>query len=176
MRTQRAEGEAHPYGAHVSIVEVDVATGRVEVLQHTSVDDCGVVLQPTFVEGQQHGGAAAGIGQALFEQIEHDPSGNPLTASLLFYLLPTASDLPRFDTHTMSTPTDRNPLGTRGIGENGCNGATAAVHNAVIDAVSPYGVEHVDLPLTPERVWAACAAGRGSRRLDERTSPPHAAT
>ena len=154
-RSQGVSGDAHPYGTHVSVVEVDIETGRVTVLAHTAVDDCGTVLQPVFVAGQQHGGSVAGIGQALFECMIHDPDGTPLTSSFLFYLLPSAADLPCIDAHTISTPTDRNPLGTRGIGENGCNGATAAVHNAVLDALWPDGVEHIDLPLTPERVWAA---------------------
>lgn len=155
IRSQGADGDAHPYGTHVSVVEVDVETGGVTVLAHTAVDDCGTVLQPTFVAGQQHGGSVAGIGQALFEHVAYDADGTPLASSFLFYLLPSAADLPSIDAHTMSTPTDRNPLGTRGIGENGCNGATAAVHNAVLDALWPDGVEHVDLPLTPERVWAS---------------------
>jgi carbon-monoxide dehydrogenase large subunit len=154
------DGEAHPYGTHVSVVEVDVETGEIVLLTHTAVDDCGVVLQPAFVAGQQHGGSAAGIGQALFEHVAHADDGTPLTSSFLFYLLPSAADLPPIDAATMSTPTLRNALGTRGIGENGCNGATAAVHNAVIDAIAPYGVEHLDLPLTPERVWAACRSAR----------------
>jgi carbon-monoxide dehydrogenase large subunit len=158
VRSQGADGEAHPYGAHVSVVEVDVETGAVTLLAHTAVDDCGVVLQPVFVEGQQHGGSVAGVSQALFEHVAYDPDGTPLTSSFLFYLLPSAAELPRIGTRTMSTPTGRNALGTRGIGENGCNGATAAAHNAVVDALSPYGVEHVDLPLTPERVWAAVRA------------------
>jgi carbon-monoxide dehydrogenase large subunit len=115
-----------------------------------------VVLQPTFVAGQQHGGSVAGIGQALFEHVTHDGDGNAVTSSFLFYLLPSAAELPLIDAHTMSTPTSRNRLGTRGIGENGCNGATASAHNAVLDALWPRGVEHLDLPLTPERIWSAC--------------------
>ena len=158
IRSESVGGEAHPYGTHVSVVEVDIETGMARLLTHTAVDDCGVVLQPAFVEGQQHGGAAAGIGQALLECVSFDDAGLPETASLLFYLLPTAPDLPMFTTATMSTPTERNALGTRGIGENGCNGATAAVHNAVVDALAPLGVEHVDLPLTPERIWRAIDA------------------
>lgn len=157
IRSGPVDGEAHPYGAHVSVVEVDTDTGHVRLLAHTAVDDCGVVLRPRFVDGQQHGGSAAGIGQALLECVSFDHTGIPETASLLFYLLPTATDLPSFSTDTFSTPTTRNALGTRGIGENGCNGATAAVHNAVIDALTPFGVEHIDLPLTPERIWRATA-------------------
>jgi carbon-monoxide dehydrogenase large subunit len=142
----------------VSVVEVDTETGVIRLLSHTAVDDCGVVLQPTFVAGQQHGGSAGGLGQALFEHVAFDEDGNPLTGSFLSYLLPSSADLCSIDAHTMSTPTARNALGTRGIGENGCNGATAAVHNAVLDAVSTRGIEHIDLPLTPERVWNALEA------------------
>lgn len=155
LRSGQADGEAHPYGTHVSVVEVDLDTGSIRLLAHTAVDDCGIVLQPAFVTGQQHGGSAAGISQALWECASFDADGQPEAASLLFYLLPTATDLPMFTTATMSTPTARNALGTRGIGENGCNGATASVHNAVMDALSPLGIEHVDLPLTPERIWRA---------------------
>jgi len=154
-RSEPTAGEAHPYGTHVSIVEVDTETGHIDLLAHTAVDDCGVVLQPGFVAGQQHGGSVAGIGQALFECVSFDGHGNPETSTLLFYLLPSAAELPAIDVHTMSTPTARNTLGTRGIGENGCNGATASVHNAVLDALTSFDVEHIDLPLTPERVWAA---------------------
>ena len=158
IRSQSVAGEAHPYGTHVSVVEVDVETGAVTLLAHVAVDDCGVVLQPVFVAGQQHGGSAAGVGQALFEHVAYDPDGTPLTSSLLFYLLPSAAEFPAFVVDTISTPTSRNPLGTRGIGENGCNGATAAAHNAVLDALWARGVEHLDLPITPERVWGAVRA------------------
>ena len=154
-RSESVEGEAHPYGTHVSIVEVDTDTGGISLLAHTALDDCGVVLQPTFVAGQQHGGSVAGVAQALFETVSFDGYGNPEAATFLTYLLPAASELPSIDAHTMSTPTGRNRLGTRGIGENGCNGATAAAHNAVMDALSPHGVDHIDLPLTPQRVWEA---------------------
>lgn len=161
-RHEPAGGEAHPFGAHVSIVEVDPETGSVALVAHTAVDDCGVVLEPAVVEGQQHGGSVAGLAQALFEHVSHDEVGNPEAATFMSYLLPAAADVCAVDAHTMSTPTSRNPLGTRGIGENGCNGATAAAHNAVIDALTPFGIEHIDLPLTPERVWRALQA----------TSPP----
>ncbi len=156
-RSESVAGEAHPYGTHVSVVEVDVDTGRIDLLAHTALDDCGTVLQPTFVAGQQHGGSAAGIAQALFESVSFDEYGNPEASTFLTYLLPGPTELPSITAHTISTPTARNALGTRGIGENGCNGATAAVHNAVIDALTPYGIEHIDLPLTPQRVWRAIA-------------------
>lgn len=155
VRHASTDGEAHPYGAHATVVDVDPDTGAVRLLRHVAVDDCGVVLQPTFVEGQQHGGSVAGIGQALWEAATFDADGNPEGASFMTYLLPSITEVCPITTDTLGTPTQRNALGTRGIGENGCNGATAAVHNSVMDALSPFGVEHVDLPLTPERLWRA---------------------
>ena len=155
VRNESVDGAAHPSGTHVSIVEVDTETGEVIVLTHVSVDDCGTVLQPNLLEGQQHGGAVAGISQALFESVDYDPMGNPVTSSFATYGLPAASELCSILTETVGQPTERNQLGTRGIGENGCNGATAAVHNAVMDALSDHGVEHIDLPLTPLRIWSA---------------------
>ncbi|MEO6651051.1 MAG: xanthine dehydrogenase family protein molybdopterin-binding subunit [Ilumatobacteraceae bacterium] len=157
-RTESVAGAAHPYGAHITVVEVDTETGAVTLLAHTAVDDCGTVLQAAVVTGQQHGGSVAGLSQALFESATFDDDGLPEGSTLLTYLLPSAADLPSLDVHTMSTPTDRNPLGTRGIGENGCNGATASAHNAVIDALARFGIEHIDLPLTPERIWTALAS------------------
>jgi carbon-monoxide dehydrogenase large subunit len=161
VRRAATDGEAHPYGAHATVVEVDPDTGAVRLLRHVAVDDCGVVLQPTFVEGQQHGGSVAGIGQALWESATFDADGNPEGGSFMTYLLPTITEVCPITTDTLGTPTRRNMLGTRGIGENGCNGATAAVHNAVMDALSPFGVEHVDLPLTPERLWRAARKPTG---------------
>ena len=154
-RTESVAGAAHPYGAHVTVVEVDTETGGVTLLAHTAVDDVGTVLNAPVVAGQQHGGSVAGVGQALFEHVGFDAHGLPQHSTLLTYLLPSAADLPMLGVETMSTPTARNPLGTRGVGENGCNGATPAAHNAVLDALAPLGIEHIDLPLTPERIWSA---------------------
>lgn len=154
-RYEAVADAAYPYGTHVSIVEVDTETGFVRLLAHIAVDDCGVVLQPQLVEGQQHGGSVAGISQALFEGVSFDDDGNPEAATFASYLLPAASELGELITETVGTAATGNQLGTRGIGENGCNGATAAVHNAVVDALSERGVEHLDLPLSPHRVWAA---------------------
>ncbi len=154
-RNESVSDAAYPYGAHVSVVEVDTETGFVRLLAHTAVDDCGVVLQPQLVEGQQHGGAVAGLSQALFEHVSFDDAGNPEAATLATYLLPAASELPYITTETVGTAATGNQLGTRGIGENGCNGATAAVHNAVMDALASFGIEHLDLPLRPERIWQA---------------------
>ena len=120
-----------------------------------AVDDCGEVLEPEIVAGQQHGGSVAGVAQAIWEYMGFDPDGQPTTANFTTYGLPSAPEVPPITTAVMHTLTERNSLGSRGIGENGCNGATAAVHNAVMDALSSRGVEHIDLPLTPEKVWRA---------------------
>ena len=148
-------GNTYPFGAHVTVVEVDAETGRVEVLRHVAVDDCGRIINPMLVEGQQHGGIAQGMAQALFEEVVFDEGGNPLTGTLMSYEFPGAPDLPRFDTSNMETPTPRNPLGAKGIGESGTVGSTPAIQNAVIDALSHLGVRHIEMPLSPERVWRA---------------------
>jgi carbon-monoxide dehydrogenase large subunit len=144
-----------PFGAHVSIVEVDLDTGRVEPVRHIAVDDCGRVLNPLLVAGQQHGGAVQGISQALWEEMVYDDQGTPLTASFADYALPTAADTITLETSNTETPTPVNPLGAKGIGEAATIGATPAVQNAVVDALRHLGVRHVDLPCTPERVWRA---------------------
>jgi carbon-monoxide dehydrogenase large subunit len=148
-------GNTYPFGAHVAVVEVDADTGRIEVLRHVAVDDCGRIINPMLVEGQQHGGIAQGMAQALFEEVLFDESGNPLTGTLMSYEFPSAADLPSFETSNIETPSPRNPLGAKGIGESGTVGSTPAVQNAVIDAVSHLGVRHIDMPLSPERVWRA---------------------
>jgi carbon-monoxide dehydrogenase large subunit len=151
---------SHPSGTHASVVEVDTETGAVTVRAHVAVDDCGTVLDRALVEGQQHGGAAAGIGQALLEEIRYDAEGNPLTSTLADYLIPAAADVPAFVTATMDIPTPVAPNGAKGIGENGAIVAPSSVQNAVVDALSHLGVTHVDLPMTPERVWAALRTAR----------------
>ncbi len=153
--TQRLGGPTHPYGTHAAVVEVDVETGGVVLLAYAAVDDCGVVLEEESVIGQQHGGAAAGISQALMEEAIYDTDATPLTTSFADYLIPSASSLPFFETHRPQIPTQRNPLGARGIGENGAIAAPPAVQNAVIDALAHLGVSHIDIPLSPQRVWQA---------------------
>ncbi len=155
------DGATFPFGAHVSVVEVDTETGRVTPRRHVAVDDCGRVLNPLLVTGQQHGGLAQGVAQALYEEILFDEDGQPLTATLADYRMPTAADLFWFETHTTETPTPMNPLGAKGIGESATVGSTPAVQNAVVDALRPFGVRHVDLPCTPERVWRAIHGGAG---------------
>jgi carbon-monoxide dehydrogenase large subunit len=155
------QGDAtYPFGAHVSVVEVDMDTGCVDVLRHVAVDDCGRILNPLLVTGQQHGGIAQGIAQALFEGIAYDADGNPLTTTLLDYAIPSAAEFPSLEASNTVTPTPLNPLGAKGIGESGTIGSTPAVHNAVVDAVSHLGVRHIDMPLTPERVWRAIEEAR----------------
>jgi carbon-monoxide dehydrogenase large subunit len=149
-----------PFGAHVSVVEVDMETGKVTMRRHIAVDDCGRILNPLLVRGQQHGGIAQGAAQALFEWVQYDEDGNPLTSNLMDYTMPAASELSSFEASNTQTDSPRNPLGAKGIGESGTIGSTPAVHNAVIDAVSHLGVTHIDMPCTPERVWRAIQGAR----------------
>ena len=151
----KQENATYPFGTHICVVEVDSETGKTEVLRHIAVDDCGVVMNPMIVEGQQHGGIASGISQALWEHIVYDDSGNPRTTNFAEYLFPSAAEFPYFEAHTTETPTDQNPLGVKGIGEAGTIGAIPAAHNAVIDALAHLGVRHLDMPLTPQKIWQA---------------------
>jgi aerobic carbon-monoxide dehydrogenase large subunit len=148
----------YAFGAHVVVVEVDSETGLVVIRQHVAVDDAGRILNPLLADGQVHGGAAQGVAQALFEEVRYDDGGTPLTASLTAYGVPTAADLCRVDRIVLETPTPNNPLGAKGIGEAATIGSTPAVHNAVVDAVAHLGIRHLDMPLTPERVWRAIRA------------------
>jgi carbon-monoxide dehydrogenase large subunit len=148
-------GATFPFGAHIAVVEVDRETGKVTPLRHIAVDDCGTVINPVVLEGQQHGGAAAGISQALYEEVVYDDDANPLTSTLLDYRLPSAAEFCSFEVHSTQTPSPLNPLGAKGIGEASTIGATPAVQNAVIDAVAHLGVRHIDLPCTPQAVWHA---------------------
>jgi carbon-monoxide dehydrogenase large subunit len=153
------QGEAtYPFGAHIAVVEVDTETGRVELLRHVAVDDCGRVINPLLVAGQQHGGIAQGVAQALYEGVLYDDDGNPQTANLMDYAMPSAAELPSFEASNTETPTPLNPLGAKGIGEAGTIGSTPAAQNAVVDALSIFGIRHVDMPLTSERVWQAIRA------------------
>jgi carbon-monoxide dehydrogenase large subunit len=145
----------YPFGSHVSVVEVDTETGGVEMVRHVAVDDCGRILNPLLVAGQQHGGIAQGAAQALFEWMQYDEDGNPTTSTLVDYAIPSAAELPSFEVSNTQTDSPRNPLGAKGIGESGTIGSTPAIHNAVVDAVAHLGVWHVDMPCTPERIWKA---------------------
>ena len=144
-----------PVRAHIAVVEVDTETGDVRLVRHIAVDDCGRILNPMLVEGQVHGGLGQGIAQALYEEVRYDEAGNPMTGNLTTYLMPSAAEFPWFETARTETPTPVNPLGAKGIGESATIGSTPAIQNAVVDALTPFGVRHLDLPLSPERVWAA---------------------
>ena len=150
-----ASGPTFPFGTHVAVVEIDSDTGKVELRRMIACDDAGVILNPLLVDGQVHGGLAQGISQALFEEVRYDEDGNPLSTTLLDYLMPSAAEFPLFERVELETPSPINPLGAKGIGESGTIGSTPAVQNAVVDAVSHLGIRHIDMPLTPERVWRA---------------------
>ncbi|HUY43734.1 MAG TPA: xanthine dehydrogenase family protein molybdopterin-binding subunit [Acidimicrobiales bacterium] len=148
-------GPTFPFGAHLSVVEVDTETGKVTLLRHIAVDDAGTIVNPLLAEGQVHGGIAQGVAQALLEEVVYDLDGNPLTSTLADYSMISAAELPSFETRFTETPTPINALGAKGIGESGTIGSTPAVHNAVCDAVAHLGVRHIDMPTTPIRVWNA---------------------
>jgi carbon-monoxide dehydrogenase large subunit len=148
-------GPTFPFGAHVVVVEVDTDTGKVEVKRVIAVDDAGRILNPLLAEGQVHGGLAQGVAQALLEEIRYDADGNPITSNLADYAFITAAELPSFERTAMETPTPMNELGAKGIGESGTIGSTPAVQNAVLDALVPFGVKHIDMPCTSEKVWRA---------------------
>jgi len=152
-----------PFGTHLAVTEVDTETGKVRLVRHVTVDDAGTVLNPVLTEGQRHGGIAQGVAQALLEEMVYDPEGNPVTSTLVDYAFVSAAELPSFELLVSETPATINPLGAKGIGEAGTIGATPAVQNSVIDAVSHLGIRHIDMPLTPARVWAAISEARQGR-------------
>jgi carbon-monoxide dehydrogenase large subunit len=149
-----------PFGVHVAVVEVDADTGKIELQRYVSVDDCGNVINPMIVEGQIHGGLAQGIAQAIMEEAVYDENGQLLTGSLMDYNVPKADQLPSFELYRTVTPTPTNPLGAKGVGEAGTIGSTPAVVNAVVDALAPFGVDHIDMMLRPEKVWRIMQGGR----------------
>src|SRR5262245_10163674 len=152
----------YPFGAHIAVVEVDRDTGRISMRDYFSVDDCGVRVSPLLVRGQVHGGLAQGIAQALLEEVVYARDGQLLTGTLMDYAVPRADDLPSFTTDQTVTPTPHNPMGAKGIGEAATIGSTPACVNAVVDALRPLGVKHLDMPLRAERVWRAIH-GNGAR-------------
>jgi carbon-monoxide dehydrogenase large subunit len=163
LDSEAQAGPTFPFGAHVAVVEIDMETGYVTPVRHIAVDDCGRIINPMLVDGQVHGGLASGISQALWEEFVYDEDGNPLTSTFADYGLPSAAELPSFETGHTETPSPHNPLGAKGIGESATTGSTVAVQNAVVDALSHLGVRHIDIPCTPERVWNTirdAAAGR----------------
>jgi carbon-monoxide dehydrogenase large subunit len=155
-----SEGTAatFPNGCHVAEVEIDPDTGVIAVVKYSCVNDFGTVINPMIVEGQLHGGAVQGIGQALMEMTVYDAEGQLLTGSYMDYALPRAGDVPAFTVASHPVPATTNPLGVKGCGEAGCAGALTSVMNAVVDALSDYGIRHIDMPATPFRVWQAIQA------------------
>jgi carbon-monoxide dehydrogenase large subunit len=155
-----------PFGAHAAIVDVDAETGRVEVVRYIAVDDCGPAINPLLIDGQVHGGIVHGIGQALYEQVVYDEAGQLVTGTFVDYALPTAAEMPSFETDRTETPSPVNSLGVKGVGEAGTIAASPAITNAVIDAVRPLGVSYLNMPLTPMRVWGAIQEAAGTTHAD----------
>jgi carbon-monoxide dehydrogenase large subunit len=153
-----------PFGTHIVAVEIDRDTGQVKIVKYVAVDDCGPQVNPLLVEGQVQGGIAHSIGQALFERTVYDENGQLLTGEFMDYALPRASDIPEYEMGSTVTPSPSNPMGIKGVGEAGTIGATPAIANAVMDALSPLGVRHLDLPLTPEKVWRSIRDHSGEKR------------
>lgn len=149
------ENFTFPYGTHVCVVEIDPETYKTKILKYVAVDDIGVVINPMIAEGQVHGGITQGLAQALYEYAAYDENGNLLTAGFNDYMIPTAKDLPSYESHFMQTPAPHNPIGVKGVGETGTIASTPAVVNAVLDALAHLGIEHIDMPLTPYRIWEA---------------------
>jgi CO/xanthine dehydrogenase Mo-binding subunit len=156
----RPAGTTFPFGTHIAVVEVLPETGEVKFLRYVSVDDCGKIISPMLVTGQVHGGLAQGIGQALFEEVHYDDSGEIISGTLNDYVVPRAHHFPEFESHHTETPTYLNPMGAKGIGEAATIGATPATVNAVLDALEPFGITHLNTPLTPERIWQAIKASQ----------------
>ena len=144
-----------PNGCHVAEVEIDPETGVVKIVRYTGVNDFGTIVNPMIVAGQLHGGVAQGIGQALMEEVDYDSSGQPITGSFMDYALPRAGDIPSIEIGDHPSPAKSNPLGTKGCGEAGCAGSLVTITNAVLDALSEFGIKQLDMPLTPERIWRA---------------------
>jgi len=144
-----------PFGAHIAVVEVDPETGEISFKRYVGVDDCGRIINPLTVHGQIHGGIAQGLGQALLEEAVYDETGQLITGTLMDYAIPKSVDVPWFELDKTETPSPVNPLGVKGVGEAGTIGSTPAIVNAVVDALAPFGVRHLDMPLKSERVWQA---------------------
>jgi carbon-monoxide dehydrogenase large subunit len=155
------ENFVFPFGAHACIVDVDAETGKVKVVRYVAVDDCGNAINPMLIEGQVHGGIVHAIGQALYERVHYDEDGQLVTGTFVDYALPTAAELPSFETDRTVTPSPVNSLGAKGVGEAGTIAASPAVTNAVIDALRPLGITYINMPLTPMRVWEAIESAKG---------------
>ncbi|MCS5639224.1 MAG: molybdopterin-dependent oxidoreductase, partial [Candidatus Marinimicrobia bacterium] len=145
----------YPFGSYIAVVDIDSDTGEVKIRRFMAVDDCGNIINPMIVDGQIHGGLAQGVAPALYEEISYDDEGNITGGSFMEYLVPTAMEVPHFETDKTITPSPHHPLGAKGVGESPTVGAPPAIANAVVDALSHLGVKHLDIPLTPEKVWRA---------------------
>ncbi len=143
----------YPFGTHIAVVEVSADTGEIEIKRYIAVDDCGNIINPLLVEGQLHGGIVQGLSQALFEEVVYDEGGQMLSGSFMDYALPRAHHFPRFEMDNTITPSPVNPMGVKGVGEAGTIGSTPCIVNAVVDALKPFGVRHIDMPLRPEKIW-----------------------
>ena len=150
----------YPFGCHISMLEIDRETGEPKLLKLVAVDDAGNLINPLIVEGQIHGGLAQGIGQAMIEEAVYNEDGQLLTGSFMDYALPRATDFPRFELHATVTPTPVNPLGAKGVGEAGTLGSTPCIVNAAVDALSEFGVKHIDMMLRPEKLWRIIQGGQ----------------
>jgi carbon-monoxide dehydrogenase large subunit len=155
------ENFVYPFGAHAAIVDVDIETGKVKLARYLSVDDCGPAINPMLIDGQVHGGIVHGVAQALYEQIVYDEDGQLVTSTFVDYALPTAAEMPSFETDRTETPSPVNSLGVKGVGEAGTIASSPTIVNAVIDALRPLGVDYIDMPLTPIRVWETIQAAQG---------------
>jgi carbon-monoxide dehydrogenase large subunit len=153
-----------PFGTHVAVVEVDPETGEMKFRRYVAVDDCGNIINPMLVEGQVHGGIAQGVAQALYEEVVYDENGQLLSGSLMDYAVPKAAMMPWMELDNTVTPTPVNPLGVKGVGEAGTIGSTPAVVNAVLDALAPFGVKNIDMPLRPEKIWRAIQETKGGQK------------
>jgi carbon-monoxide dehydrogenase large subunit len=142
-----------PFGTHIVVVEIDRETGETKFLRYVAVDDCGKVINPMLVDGQVQGGIVQSIGQALYEEVVYDEQGQLVTGSLMDYALPKATQVPWLELDRTETPSPVNPLGVKGVGEAGTIGATPAIVGAIIDALAPFGVKHLDMPVKPEAIW-----------------------
>src|SRR5205823_7556382 len=158
--------ETFPFGVHLAVVEIDPDTGQVHLERYVAVDDVGPVINPMLVDGQRHGGIAQGAAQALLEQVVYDDDGQLVTGSLMDYAIPTAAHLPDFELDRTETPSPRNPLGVKGVGEAGTIGSTPAVRNAVLDALSQLGVKDLDMPCTAPKVWRLIQQAKGNAKDD----------
>jgi carbon-monoxide dehydrogenase large subunit len=142
-----------PFGTHIAVVEIDRETGEIAFQRYIAVDDCGKVINPMLVHGQVHGGIVQSLGQALFEEVVYDEQGQLVSGTLMDYAVPKAAQVPWFELDRTETPSPVNPMGVKGVGEAGSIGATPAIVAAVVDALGPYGVRHLDMPIKPENVW-----------------------